>query len=312
MMNFTETLQQNRVVIAEGSLIERLRRSPGVTLDPHVEHAGLIYDARVRDRLEGLYRGYLDVGRTHDLPMIVSPPTWHASPDRLRAAGLHEQNVNADAVRFLNDLRSSYGHYARKVFIGGLMGCKRDAYDPRQALSVEKATAYHAWQARELSTAGVDFILAATLPALSEALGLAQALSACSTPYILSFVVRASGTLLDGTPLHEAVAEIDRDAKRRPLAFMVNCAHPTVFASALEIAAQADPSVLSRVVGLQANTSPLSPEELDQAEQLEGEDPDTFAAGMVNLHGRFGTRILGGCCGTDDRHIAALAERLIA
>ena len=309
-MSFVETLERAPVILTEGSLIERLRRSEDVTLDPHVEHAGLIYDARGRERLEDLYRGYLDVGRAHDLPMIVSPPTWHTGPDRLRAAGLDDRPVNADAVHFLSDLRQTYGHYARQVFIAGLMGCKHDAYDPRQALSIEEAAAYHAWQARELSNAGVDVILAATLPAISEALGIAQALSTCPTPYMLSFVIRPTGTLLDGTPLHQAVSEIDRRAKRRPLAFMVNCAHPTVFASALEQAAEADLSVLTRVVGLQANTSPLSPEELDHAEQLAGENPETFAAGMVHLHRRFGTKILGGCCGTDERHIAALAERL--
>ena len=309
-MNFTETLEQAPVILTEGSLIERLRRSSGVSSDPHVEHAGLIYDVRGRARLEELYRGYLDVGRVHDIPMIVSPPTWRAGPDRLRAAGLHERAVNTDAVRFLADLRQAYGHYARQVFIAGLMGCKHDAYDPRQAIGVEEAVAYHTWQARELSNAGVDVILAATLPALSEALGIAQALSICPTPYMLSFVVRPSGTLLDGTPLHEAVAEIDRQTDRQPLAFMVNCTHPTVFASALETAAQADAGVLTRVVGLQANTSALSPEELDHAEQLAGEEPETFAEGMLDLHRRFGTKILDGCCGTDERHIAALAERL--
>ena len=309
-MSFIETLEQAPVILTEGALIERLRRSPDIALDPHVEHAGLIYDTRSRARLEELYRGYLDVGRTHDIPIIVSPPTWHASPDRLRAAGLHERPVNTDAVSFLADLRCTYGDYSRQVFIAGLMGCKHDAYDPRQALSTEDATEYHAWQARELSSAGVDFILAVTLPALSEALGIAQALSACSTPYILSFVVRSAGTLLDGTPLQQVVGEIDGSVAPRPLAFMVNCAHPTVFASALETATQTDPNVLTRVIGLQANTSPLSPEELDQAEQLEGEDPATFAEAMLSLHHRFGTKILGGCCGTDHRHINALANRL--
>lgn len=309
-MGFAEILQQARALLTEGSLIERLRRSPSVALDPHVEHAGLIYNTRGRARLEELYRGYLDVGRMYDLPMIVSPPTWHAGPDRLRAAGLREREVNGDAVRFLADLRRTYGDYSRQVLIAGLMGCKHDAYDPLQALSTEDATEYHAWQAQALTNAGVDFILAVTLPALSEALGIAQALSACPTPYILSFVVRPAGTLLDGTPLHEAVAGIDGSVDPRPLAFMVNCAHPTVFASALETAAQTDPSVLTRVIGLQANTSPLSPEELDQAEQLEGEDPATFAEAMLSLHHRFGTKILGGCCGTDHRHINALANRL--
>ena len=120
--------------------------------------------------------------------------------------------MNGDNFRFLDALRKSYGGYSEKVVICGLMSCRGDAYNPADALAVDEALEFHAWQAEKLADTGVDFLLAATLPAFSEATGLALALAATAKPYVLSFVVRPEGTLLDGTPLKDAIAAIDAPA----------------------------------------------------------------------------------------------------
>ena len=308
-MDYARRVQTSRIILTEGALIERLRRDPAVQLDPHILHAGLIYDPLGREQLAGLYRRYLSVGRAHDLPMIVCTPSWRANPERLRAAGLADTAaVNADGCRFLAEIRAECGDYAERVHIGGLMGCCGDAYEPAEALESDAAAEFHAPQAQALAAGGVDFLMAATLPAASEALGIARAMAACGVPYVLSFVVRAAGTLLDGTPLHEAVAQIDAAAKPPPLMYAVNCVHPAVFEAALRQAARAAPRVTERVLGLQANTSARSPEELDGREELDTGPPEAFAEQMLAVHRALGTRVLGGCCGTDDRHIRALAE----
>jgi homocysteine S-methyltransferase len=69
-------------------------------------------------------------------------------------------------------------------------------------------------------------------------------------------------------------------------------------------------SVAKRVMGLLANTSSKSPEELENLSYLDTEGPGRFAASMMALHHNFGTRILGGCCGTDGRHIQAIAKQI--
>jgi homocysteine S-methyltransferase len=199
-----------------------------------------------------------------------------------------------------------------QVAICGLMSCRGDAYAPGAALSVAAARRFHAWQAGKLAAAGVDCLLAATLPALSEATGLALALAETGTPYLVSFVVRPQGTLLDGTPLHEAIVAIDAAAIPRPLAYLINCTHASFARSALTRAAAAAPGVRRRVIGLFANTAALSPEELDERTALVEEDPEQFGQAVAALHGDLGLKILGGCCGTDDRHIRALAARLSA
>lgn len=292
-------------------MVERVRRDPAVTLDPHVATANLVYTPEGRAVLTRLYRQYLDIGYAHKLPIIVLTPTWRASPARLRDAGLGDvATVNGDCVRFLQVIRDGYGSYAESIFIGGLMGTLGNAYDPDIALSAAEAVDYHRPQARALAAAGVDFLMAATLPAFSEALGMAQAMAETGVPYIPSFVLRPSGTLLDGMPLHAAVAAIDTAVSPRPLAYMANCVHPTVFASALARELVQDATLGTRVIGLQANTSARSPEELLGLDHLETEAPEALAAAMWDVRERFGTQILGGCCGTDGRHIAAIASMM--
>jgi homocysteine S-methyltransferase len=190
------------------------------------------------------------------------------------------------------------------------MSCRGDSYKPAEALAANEAREFHSWQAAKLAEAGVDFLLAATLPALNEATGLALALAETGTPYMVSFVARPEGTLLDGTPLKDAVASIDAAAEPKPLAYLVNCTHASIFRSALLHKVHSSGLVRERVVGLLANTAALSPEELDNSAGLVEEDPEAFGRSVASLHGDLGMKVMGGCCGTDDRHIRCLAEQL--
>lgn len=309
---FQELLATSPAILGEGAVIERLRRAPDIQLDEHVVNSALIYEARGRAALEAIYRQYLAIGQHHQLPLLLSTPTWRAGRERIAAAGLAGRDVNGDNTRFLGELRDSYGDYAQQVAICGLMSCRGDAYKPDEAMSADAAAAFHAWQAAALATAGVDFLLAATLPALSEALGLARAQAATGLPYVISFVARPQGTLLDGTPLKAAIAAIDADVTPRPLAYLINCTHASIFRSALLHADNSSAQVRTRVIGLLANTAALSPEELDASPALVEEAPEAFASDVVALHGELGMKVLGGCCGTDQRHIEGLARQLAA
>ena len=302
---------QHSRILGEGAVIERLRRG-GCELDPHVVNSAFIYDDVNRSAIETIYRQYLDIGLEYDLPLVLSTPTWRASQERIEAAGYGSRDLNGDNFRFLDALRASYGPYAQKVVICGLLSCRGNAYNPSEALGAEEAHRFHAWQAERLAEAGVDFLLAATLPALSEAIGLATALAGTGTPYVVSFVVRPEGTLLDGTPLKQALAAIEDSVSPRPLAFMANCTHPSFLRSALVHNEHSSLHVRQRIIGLFANTAALTPEELDNRKSLVEEDPDTFSRTIAELHADFGLKLLGGCCGTDERHIRSLAIRLQA
>ncbi|MBJ6725169.1 homocysteine S-methyltransferase family protein [Geomesophilobacter sediminis] len=309
-MNFAEFLDRYPCILGEGALIERLRRREDLELDPFVVNSAFIYEEAKRGALEALCRDYLDIGCEFGLPLLMSTPTWRASRERIAAAGLEGRDLNADNAAFLDRLRESYGGYAEKILICGLMSCKGNAYEPAEALSVQEAAQYHAWQAERLAATKVDFLLAATLPALSEATGLALALAATGKPYVVSFVVRPAGTLLDGTPLKDAIAAIDGVANPKPIGYLINCTHASFARAALLDETNSSPEVRRRMIGLLANTAALSPEELDESAELVEEDPEVFGSSVAGLRDELGLKILGGCCGTDGRHIRALAERL--
>jgi len=308
---FSLFLEHTEVILGEGAVIERLRRDTGHELDPYLVNSAFIYHDDQRASLEAIYRGYLEIGKHSGLPLLLSTPTWRASRERIEQAGYSGRDVNSDNYRFLEALRSSYGEYADKVVICGLLSCRGDAFKPDEALSEGDARQFHTWQAQKLAHSGVDFLLAATLPALGEALGLAQALAATAVPYVISFVLRREGTLLDGTPLHEAIAAIDTQVSPAPLAYMANCTHASNFRSAMRVKGNDDQACRNRVIGLFANTAALSPEELDDHPEVVTEEPQRFGDDVAALHEEFGLKVLGGCCGTDNRHIQALVERLI-
>ncbi len=339
-------IEQEPVIIAEGAVIERLRRTPGISLDPHLLNSALLYNDEGKKYLEEIYRQYIDCAYRRNLPMIVLTPTWRANPERISRAGLptrqsskdvggRAHDVNKDCYDFLAEIRSGYGEYAKKIFIGGLMGCYGDAYKPEEALPSGTAHFFHREQVRALASSGVDFLLGSTLPAFSEALGMAQAMADSGCPYILSFVIRANCRLLDGTLLPDAINNIDSTVSPKPAGYMINCVHPEIFRKAVMNAGQDQsfdsPSthpttrdllgvaqdkglgrglIHSRILGLQANTSLRSPEELDGREELDVENPDRFGEMMASLHKDFSLKILGGCCGTDERHIESIVSSL--
>jgi homocysteine S-methyltransferase len=307
---FADFLERAPCILGEGAVIERLRRNSHLKLDPHILNSGYIYEKANHAVLEAIYRQYLDIGFQFGLPLLLLTPTWRANRERIAAAGLAERDVNGDNFRFLDSLRASYGEYSRKVAICGMLSCRGDAYRPDEALPSAEAREFHAWQAAALAKAGVDCLLAVTLPALSEAIGLASALAATGRPYLLSFVVRPEGTLLDSTPIRDAVIAIDESTNPKPLAYLVNCTHASVFRAALCNETNTSPLAKRRIVGLLANTAALHPEELDNSACLVEEEPGIFGRSVAGLHRELGMKILGGCCGTDNRHIHCLAKRL--
>lgn len=291
------------VALAEGAVIEPLRRDPRVQLDPHVLHAAFPSQPAAAALLAAIYREYLEIAREFALPMVCFTPTWRANAERAERAGMALGPLNAAAVAFLREICAGYPD----VETGGLLGCRGDAYRPQEALTRAEAARFHAAQAAALAAAAPDFLFAATLPAAGEALGMAEAMAGTGLPYLLSFIVGRDGALLDGTPLEEAIARIDREVTPAPRGYFINCAHPSAMARAMERTAIA---ARARVLGYQGNTSARAPAEREGLPELDTEDPETFAAAVLQLARRFGLRVLGGCCGTDRRHLRAIARGL--
>jgi len=312
--DFLHAARTSPYILMEGAVIERVRRTRPELLDSRVANAGMVYSDEGRKVLRAIYKEYLAVGASYDLPVMILAPTWRASKTRLHQAGFEEQReVNRDCVQFVRSVAAEYGSFASHVFVGGLMGCANDAYKPQESLNRSEAIDYHLPQAEALAESGVDYIMAATLPALEEALGLAKVLGRFKPPYILSFIVRRNGWLLDRTPLWKAIDKIDTVVETPPSYYMANCVHPYVYVEAISTQSKKHMTMIeSRVLGLQANTSQLSPEELEGHDHVEGDDePEHWAFLLRHMSKVWPLKVIGGCCGTDGRHIAALASELV-
>jgi len=298
----TALIEKNNLILIEAAIVERLRRAGQVELHPSLVHATFIYDDIGRAELEKLYRGYISIALEAEVPILLITPTWRANYERVKNAEVNS-SINADAVRFMLDLRESYGSYASLIKIGGVVGCKNDCYKPEEGLTKSESESFHSWQINHLAKSGVDYLLATTLPNVIEAIGIAKAMQETGVPYIISFVIDRNGLVLDGVGLWDAISQIDLETSHQPLCYMVNCSYPTF------LHAEEQPTVLfTRLMGYQANSSSLSHSELDGSAELQIEDVSEWAEEMLKLNREYGVKILGGCCGTDDTHLRSLIE----
>ncbi len=293
-------LNDNELVLMEAAIVERLRRSADVELHPALVNAPLIYDTRGRKAMRDIYQGYIDIANDAKLPFLMCTPTWRTNRQRVADTGIDEA-INIDAVRFLRELRESQRVGKENIRIGGLIGCQNDCYQPQQALTAGAAEAFHAWQIGQLQEGGVDFIIAETLPAVEEAIGMARAAESAGLPYFISFVISRDGRVLDGTPLVAAIERVDASTTRQPLGYMVNCAYPSFLCAADQPVA-----LFERLTGYLANASSLDHCDLDGAAELKGESVSDWGEAMFHLHHNYGVKILGGCCGTSAEHLRYL------
>jgi homocysteine S-methyltransferase len=297
-MDLSTHIARRETILTEGSVYEILRRDPRVHFDEHIAHAGLIYDEHARRLLAGIHRQYFDIAHRHNLPFLAFTDTWRASGERIAKSPFRGRNVNRDNVAFLRAVVSG-------AFVGALTGPRGDAYRPHEAPSFDEALRVHAFQIEQLAECGVDLLMAATLPAFPEAKAIAQLMSRSGVPWMLSFVVRAEGVLLDQSPLADVIAAIDDTTPVPPLGYSINCVHPSIAQQALStIPAHAR----RRVVAFQGNTSLLSPEEIDGAPEIDTVHPRTYADAVAALRASSEVCVVGGCCGTDERHMEAVAR----
>jgi S-methylmethionine-dependent homocysteine/selenocysteine methylase len=309
-MNFSKAINHFPHIITEGSIIERLKREFNYPLDELLSNASMIYNESGRVLLEKIYREYIDIAESSELPIMLLTPTWRTNKERTKNANVDMKTVNTDAFLFVDKIRKSYGNFSEKIFIGGLTGCKGDAYKPEEALSEKEAYHFHKEQMQILAEAGVDFLFASTLPSLTEAIGIAKAMSETKKDYVISFVIRDNGKLLDGTLLTDAIKIIDDSVTTPPLFYLTNCIHPGVLHESFINLQDEDDILKKRLFGIQANASSKSPEELDTLKELDADSPENWARKMVDLNKKYNLKILGGCCGTDARFISSVVNLL--
>jgi homocysteine S-methyltransferase len=257
--------------------------------------------------LRGYYESYAELASELDAGIVLDTPTWRASSDWGERLGYDEArlaDVNRRGVALLRELRDGRGDDPQ-ILISGCLGPRGDGYVVGETMDADKAERYHSPQAAVLADASVDLLTALTLTYAEEAVGIVRAAGRQDVPVVISFTVETDGRLPSGQALGDAIEQVDNETGEAVAYFMVNCAHPTHFVDVLDPGS----AWVERIVGLRANASTKSHAELDAADELDDGDPDDLAVRYRALRGVLPRlAVVGGCCGTDERHIAAVAR----
>ena len=289
--------------VSDGGLETDLIFHHGVDL-PEFAAYPLLRSDEGRALLRSYFEGYAAVAERAGAGLRLETPTWRANPDWGAVLGDDAAALDAanqEAIGFLRGIAADWQDRVDEITVVGMVGPRGDGYAAGSASSADEAAEYHAAQVASFAAAGADEVEALTMTDTREALGVALAAEAAGTPVVLSFTVETDGRLPDGTTLGGAVAAVDDGAA--PAYFMVNCAHPRHVLRAFD-----EPAPWAgRIRGVRSNASTLSHAELDEAETLDEGDLDVLVAAHRTLEERLpALDIVGGCCGTDARHVAAL------
>ncbi len=292
--------------LADGGLETDLIFSDGVDL-PHFASFHLFDTALGREKLANYYDRYIDIARRSGTGFVLDTATWRSGaywPDIVGRSLADIEHAAREAVRFARDTRNR--HSDVPTVVNGAIGPAGDGYSPDHLYAPETAKDVHAHQIRWMAEEGVDLVSAVTITHPGEAIGIVQAARSHDLPVIISFTTETDGRLPNGQGLADAVAETDAATDGAPLWYMINCSHPDHFSGSLA------GDWTSRIGGVRANASRMSHAELDEAEELDDGDPAEFGALYGDLLKALPQlRIVGGCCGTDHRHIACAAGHVL-
>ena len=258
------------------------------------------------DELRRYYEPYLALAKGSGAGFVLESPTWRASPGwaaRLDVSAEKLDALNRRAIALMEELREQAGD--NPVVISGCVGPEGDGYRPAVLLSADAARDYHSTQIGTFADTAADMVTAITMTYADEAIGVAQAAQDAGLPAVISFTLETDGRLPNGEGLGEAIEKVDEATGGAPAYYMINCAHPTHFDDVLAT----DEPWRDRIRGLRANASTMSHDELDAAEELDDGDPDDLGARYAALRSRLPQlNVVGGCCGTDHRHVAAIRD----
>jgi S-methylmethionine-dependent homocysteine/selenocysteine methylase len=309
MATYRDALPQlgGNVFLTDGGLETTLVFLEGLEL-PYFAAFHLLKDTAGELALRKYFGSYAQLAKDEAVGCVLESATWRASGDWGAKLGYSPdalRDVNRRAIALLHEIRAQYESAATPIVVSGCIGPRGDGYNPESFMSATEAELYHAAQAAAFRDADADCVTAITMTYPNEAIGLTRAAVAAGMPVVVSFTVETDGRLPNGAPLGDAIEEVDAATGGAPAYYMINCAHPTHFAGALTPGAP----WTTRIRGLRANASTKSHADLDQATELDIGNPAELARQYRELKATLpNLTVVGGCCGTDLRHVKAISE----
>lgn len=302
---------QDKIFLTDGGLETTLIFHQGVDL-PYFASFPLVDTPEGRKSLTDYYTGYATIARDAGLGFILDTATWRANPDWGIKLGYDRDaldHVNRRSVEFLAGIRDMLETPQSPFVVSGAIGPRGDGYVADRQMTVAEARDYHMPQLESFVRAGADMATAFTINYVEEAVGITQAAAALGLPIVISFTVETDGRLPTGMSIAEAIELVDKATQATPVYYMINCAHPTHFADLLDPEVDWD----KRIRGIRANSSKRSHAELDAAPDLDAGDPVELGQQYRALRDRHKQiTVLGGCCGTDCRHVEQIRYACLA
>ncbi len=259
-----------------------------------------------RAALTRYFQTYARIARQAGTGLVLDTVTWRAGTTWGSVMGLDEaaiRRINHEAVAFGRTFRDAMEQNGLPILLDGVIGPSGDGYTIDRALSGDESLVRHRVQVEALAEAGVDLITAVTMTHSGEATGIVRAAQAAGVPVAVSFTLETDGKLPSGETLGDAIKLTDTATGGEPVYYMINCAHPTHFMANL------DGGWVTRIGGIRANASRMSHAELDVATELDPGDPAEFGALYRDMAERLpNLKLIGGCCGTDHRHVGAASQ----
>jgi homocysteine S-methyltransferase len=295
----------NNLYLTDGGLETTLMFLEGHDL-PHFAAFNLMRTSAGKQAIKDYLLKYIGIAKENNTGIILDTPTWRASQDWGDLLGYSVEAmdaVNRESVEMLHDIREAEETDSTACVINGAIGPRGDGYNPAFIMTAQEAANYHRAQVTSFVEAGADMITAVTMNYVNEAIAIAKHGAEADIPTVISFTVETDGKLPTGETLEEAIRKTDEASGNSPAYYMINCAHTTHYHEVVKTGG----SWLNRIGGLRSNASALSHAELDEAEELDDGNPNEFAAQHADL-AKFlpNLAVVGGCCGTDHRHVAAV------
>lgn len=261
--------------------------------------------------LENYFHKYLAIAKEHGVGLILETPTWRASSKWGAILGHSEEalaSVNRNAIDFLIRVRDEHENDKTKIVISGSIGPKGDGYVIDERMTPDSAENYHAIQIATFSQTDADLVTAFTLSYAEEAIGMVRAAQSVTMPIVIGFTVETDGQLPSGVSIKDAIEAVDKATRNYTAYYMINCAHPTHFQESLS----GDESWKQRIRAVRANASTRSHAELDGADELDDGNPSELGRQYKALRNQLeNLNVVGGCCGTDHRHVEAICKSLV-
>ena len=309
MTKYRNNLPQlsERLFLTDGGLETTLIFHQGINL-PQFAACDLLKDAFGYETLVKYFRSYAQLAQKYQVGLILESATWRASQDWGAKLGYSSQDIttmNHKAIAMLEDICDEYNSEQTPMVISGCIGSRDDGYNPSELMNEIEAEHYHTDQIETFAQTKANLVTAMTMTYVEEAIGICRAAQKAHIPVVISFTVETDGKLPTGQSLADAIAKVDRATNHAPAYYGINCAHPIHFIHVLNENAD----WLNRIKAIRANASIKSHVELDEAEELDDGNPSELSIQYQKLRNLLPhLNILGGCCGTDIRHVEEICK----